>query len=335
MSCIRLGLLIAWGASFAVAQDGLRILSGTPLPPALVNSNYQLVLAAAGGSPPYTWTLQTGGLPPGLAFANGSISGVAVSPGTYSLTLQVADSTGARVTQASSISAISGPSSSRLGVLSHIAFGGDWSTGVTLMNNAPQPVPFRINFYADSGSPLSLPFVITQQGSTQSVTASTYEGALNPNTALSITTGAAGSTLVGWAEVLGPGPLSGYAIFRSTPASGQASEGIAPLQTQSPAAFALPYDNTAGLTMGVAFANPATSPSDITATIWDDNGAQVDVQTFTIPAKGHTAFVMPTQLPATAGKRGVVRFLSTGTGGIAGVGLRFTPLSTFTSVPTL
>ena len=249
------------------------------------------------------------------------------------MTLQVTDNAGARVTGIFALPVIQPPSQTRFGVISHLAAGAGWSTGLTLLNSSPQPVPLRVNFYADDGSPLALPLTIAQQGATQTATVATLDGALNPYTAMTISTGALSSTVVGWAEVLGPGPLSGYAIFRSTPPSGPASEGIVPLQTQSPAAFVLPFDNTAGYVMGVGFANPATNPTDITATVWDDNGAQIDIHTLTLPAKGHAAFVMPALIPASAGKRGVVRFLSTGTGGIAGVGLRFTPVNTFTSAP--
>ena len=97
----------------------------------------------------------------------------------------------------------------------------------------------------------------------------------------------------------------------------------------------LPYDNTAGFVMGVALANLATSSASTTATMWDDSGNQLGTQTITIAGSGHTAFVLPNQLALTAGKRGIVRFQTAGTGGITGLGLRFSPFGTFTSVPTM
>ena len=102
-------------------------------------------------------------------------------------------------------------------------------------------------------------------------------------------------------------------------------------QSQSPSTIRLPYDNTAGFVMGVALANLSASSSNVTATIWDANGNQLGTQAITIAGNGHTSFVLPTELPLTAGQLGIVQFQSSG--GIAGLGLRFSPFGTFTSVP--
>jgi len=87
--------------------------------------------------------------------------------------------------------------------------------------------------------------------------------------------------------------------------------------------------------MGVAIANLSASSATITATIWDDSGNLLGTQTINIAGSGHTAFVLPNQIALTAGKRGVVQFKSSSTDGIAGLGLRFSPFGTFTSVPTI
>jgi hypothetical protein len=85
--------------------------------------------------------------------------------------------------------------------------------------------------------------------------------------------------------------------------------------------------------MGVALANLSASSANVTATIWDDSGNQLGTQTITIAGSGHTSFVLPTYITLTAGRRGIVQFQSSG--GIAGLGLRFSPFGTFTSVPTM
>jgi hypothetical protein len=159
---------------------------------------------------------------------------------------------------------------------------------------------------------------------------------INPNATLLISVGGqAGTTVVGWADVLSSGSLGGYAIFRQTPNSGSPSEGTVPLQNQFPSMITLPYDNTAGFVMGAALANLSTSSASVTATMWDDSGNQLGAQTFTIAANGHTAFVLPTLLSLTTGRRGIVQFQSAATGGLSGIGLRFSPFGTFTSVPTM
>lgn len=54
--------------------------------------NYQL--NATGGAPPYTWSLASGSLPPGLTLNSGAglISGAPASAGSYSMTVQATDS---------------------------------------------------------------------------------------------------------------------------------------------------------------------------------------------------------------------------------------------------
>jgi hypothetical protein len=108
-----------------------------------------------------------------------------------------------------------------------------------------------------------------------------------------------------------------------------------PLQSQFPSTITLPYDNTAGFVMGVALANLSSTSANVTATMWDDAGNQLGTQAIEIAGSGHTSFVLPTQVPQTTGKLGIVTFQTTAAGGIAGLGLRFSPFSTFTSVPTI
>jgi sugar lactone lactonase YvrE len=224
----------------------------------------------------------------------------------------------------------------RTGVLSHIAAGGGWNSTVSLVNMSSASVPARLAFYADDGSALSLPLTVTQQGRAQSVTGSTLDRVIGPNTTLLVDTGnQLASTVVGWADVTSVGPLGGFAIFRQTPQTGSPSEGTVPLQSQFPSTVTLAYDNMAGFVMGVALANLSTSSATITATMWDDSGNLLGTQIITIAGSGHTAFVLPTQLALTAGKRGIVKFQSAASGGLTGLGLRFSPFGTFTSVPTM
>src|SRR5207244_6174005 len=70
------------------------VLTTTSLPSGTQNTAYTATISAAGGTPPYTWSLASGSLPAGLSLAasSGAISGTPSASGTSTFTLQVADS---------------------------------------------------------------------------------------------------------------------------------------------------------------------------------------------------------------------------------------------------
>jgi uncharacterized protein (TIGR03437 family) len=84
--------------------NALRITT-VSLPSAIVSGPYQQTLAAAGGMPPYTWSVVQGLLPNGfqLNASSGVLTGPAVAAGPQSFTLQVRDAAGGIATQAYTI----------------------------------------------------------------------------------------------------------------------------------------------------------------------------------------------------------------------------------------
>ena len=70
---------------------------------------YTTTLAAAGGVVPYTWTVVSGNLPPGLSLSSaGVISGNPTTVGTSNFSVRVADAGGATVSRGFSIAIIQG-----------------------------------------------------------------------------------------------------------------------------------------------------------------------------------------------------------------------------------
>jgi len=222
------------------------------------------------------------------------------------------------------------------GALAQVAAGGGWVTVISLINTSPAPVNVTVQLRGDDGSALSLPVTVTQASGAQTTTASSFNGTINPNGTLLLSTeDGIPSTAVGWANVLSTGSISGFAIFRFIGPSG-ASEGTVPLQSTqvSYAKITVPYDNTANFQTGVALANLTSAPVTVTATIWDRSGSQIGTQSFVMLANGHTAFDLATQWTATDNQQGIIAFQSSG-GGLTGLGLRFSPFGTFTSVPSI
>jgi hypothetical protein len=70
-------------------------ISSTVLPNATVGTLYSTSIQAAGGVPPYLWSLPANSLPPGLTFntANGQISGTPTTAGVFKFFPTVTDST--------------------------------------------------------------------------------------------------------------------------------------------------------------------------------------------------------------------------------------------------
>jgi hypothetical protein len=93
------GLLIM--GVLTLAGCGTNSLAITPptLPAAFAGTSYSQTLTANGGSSPYTWSVATGTLPPGLTLSSaGVISGTPTTAGTSSFTIQVSDSSSQNLT---------------------------------------------------------------------------------------------------------------------------------------------------------------------------------------------------------------------------------------------
>lgn len=75
-----------------------------------LKEHYNAVIYSAGGQNPYAYSLVDGSLPPGLKLSgSGTISGTPKQAGTFSFTVQAADSAGSTQTQALSITIGNGP----------------------------------------------------------------------------------------------------------------------------------------------------------------------------------------------------------------------------------
>lgn len=106
-----------WGAAAATPgalnsglYQTLAIWSRPPLPDGSVGSPYVFGFVGVGGTAPYTWTIASGTLPPGLSLTNGTLAGTPTGGGTFTFTIRLADSLGAATTADFNITIPSGDS---------------------------------------------------------------------------------------------------------------------------------------------------------------------------------------------------------------------------------
>jgi hypothetical protein len=84
---------------------GLTFTSPASLPGATAGASYSFTMQAAGGQPPYSWSIIQGALPDGLSLnaASGLIGGTPATPGTFNFTAQVTDASNIAATRVNSI----------------------------------------------------------------------------------------------------------------------------------------------------------------------------------------------------------------------------------------
>ena len=80
--------------SFTLTVAAGFTITTTSLPNALINNPYSQALSAIAGVTPYAWSIASGSLPPGLSLSSaGVLSGSPNAAGSYTFTVQAADST--------------------------------------------------------------------------------------------------------------------------------------------------------------------------------------------------------------------------------------------------
>jgi hypothetical protein len=135
------------------------------------------------------------------------------------------------------------------------------------------------------------------------------------------------------------GNVGGFAVFRYNP-TGQ--EAAAQLQAVNAPSYILAFDNTGGLSTGLAIANLAAQAASVNVVIRDDTGAQIGTGSIDLPAQGHTSFGLTDTSSGgwavTAGVRGTLEFDTPSGGRIAPLGLRIAPISggfTIATIPVM
>jgi len=240
-----------WISSFSFPGCGSPTplsITTTSLPGGTLNQPYSVTVGATGGATPYSWSISSGSLPPGLSLGptTGTISGTPTSAATYSFTVRVTDSstpTAQTATQALTI--VVNPASTT-GTLSGTVMDATSGAGI---NGASISITGPSSATTTTGSSGTYSFANVATG-TYSVTASATGYTPATATGVSVTAGATttqnfplqatgsatvpgqpapptasagpghGITVTWIAPSTGGSPITGYTLARYTQCSG-------------------------------------------------------------------------------------------------------------------
>ena len=231
-----------------------------------------------------------------------------------------------------------------IGSIAHLAAEENWTTAFTIVNKDTISAIARLSFSGDDSTgngPLTLPLAFPQQSPVAlPLLAAALDRTVAPNASLILDTPAAPAlpVLVGSAQLMATGALDGFAIFHQISTN---QEAVVPLETRSARSYLLAFDNTAGLTLGVAVANISAQTASIPVTIRDDNGTIISSPgtAISLAGNGHTSFGLADPVlgfPVTADIRGTIEFDTPAGGRISVLGLRFTPPNNaLTTIPAI
>ncbi len=179
-----------------------------------------------------------------------------------------------------SVSAFEATASAQVGItyyFAHIAAADVWRTTFTYVNASTQPVTCNTSFFADSGSPLFLPF----SGSSLSVTVDAIPagGIARRQTDAQPTL----PVVTGWASANCTGPIKASALFRSYNGNTPLAEASVIAMTAPATQFVTYGDQLSG----VAYANPSQTAATVTFTAKDRAGTFVASSSIALSAGAH------------------------------------------------
>ncbi|HSR07852.1 MAG TPA: BACON domain-containing protein, partial [Bryobacteraceae bacterium] len=235
------------------------------------------------------------------------------------------------------------PGLSFIGSMPHIAAEENWTTAFTFVNKSNATATARLSLFGDpsdaSGNgPLSLPLAFPQiTPAPLPEIAASLDRSIATNASLVIDSAGPQTppVQVGSAQLSATGAVDGFAIFHLIPG---AQEAVVPMETRNASSYLLAFDNTGGVVLGVAVQNVSAQAGNVGVVIRDDTGAQIGSGTVSMAANSHTSFVLSSQYPVTANKRGTIEFDRPAGGQISVLGIRTKPLgssNTLTTIPAL
>jgi hypothetical protein len=219
--------------------------------------------------------------------------------------------------------------------LPQVADGGSWQTTLVITNTSTAAAPISMTFYQEIAGgtggtqPWNLNFIEPVPTSVPAA-----------STILLHTFGTSAITLTGWGAITaGPG-IQAYGIFTQRIAGRQDQDGTG-LALPASSRFLIPFDQTAGSVVGLAFANTSNSALTVNMAVRTTNGT-VTQSAITVPPLGHFNFpfndlnLSPAALDpvinAVSGQSGLLEIYAS-TASLAALTLRFNVTASFTAAP--
>jgi sugar lactone lactonase YvrE len=219
--------------------------------------------------------------------------------------------------------------------LAHLAFGGEWTTGVSAISSGTQGGNFEVRFYGDGGASLSLPFkTITGPVYLSSLADSLPALELKYYEAEDVQAQVQG----GWGLVTAEESVATHALFRRRTPQGEFYEAAVP-SSEGYSTFVMPFDATpfaeASAQMytgfGIANLNPGAA-AHVVCTARNHLGAVIP-NAVTIPALAPLGHFAGYLFPALTGQRGT--FDCTADTLVAAIGLRAIGSKAFSTLPVI
>ncbi len=222
------------------------------------------------------------------------------------------------------------------GSIAHLTTGNGWQTTFVLVNTGASAATAHLKFFADTGSPLSLPLSFPQVTGGTSADAATVDRLLPAGATLIVQSTkplADPAPTIGSAQLTTDGNIGGFVIFRYNP-NGQ--EAVVPLESRTAGAYVIAFDNTSNTATGIAINSVSAQAVNIPVVVRDDTGAQIATDSISLAANGHLSFTLATdRYPSTGNIRGTIEFDTPAGTQMGALGIRIPVAHTFTTLPAL
>jgi len=187
--------------------------------------------------------------------------------------------------------------SSEVTTLPHVADGNGFDTLILLINTGTTDASYSLQFFNQSGAPVTYPLDPTQSG----MTGTNAAGAQ----AIVRTAGSGSTTHLGWGQLTAPAGVKGMVIYQQQASPTSLQEGSVPFTTPSQHFF-VPFDNV-GAATSIGFVNPsATQTATVNLTVRYETGGTDTVPAFQMNPLQQMAEPLTGIWAATAGQRGLI-----------------------------